>query len=179
MRAVAAEDLVFLDGTAVTVAMTRLWSRAPKGERAHGRAPKNWHKSVSAIGALGRAGLLAAMSIQGSVDGRVFEVYLREVLLPTLWRGAVVAMDNLSVHKPKWVGDLVESAGAKLVCLPSYSPDYNPIENCWSKLKEYLRSCGARTYERLDEALSRGVEMISNRDAEGWFEHRGYCITSK
>lgn len=174
MATVPPEDLVFVDESALTITMTRLYARAPKGERAYGSAPKNWDKSVSVVGALSRQGLLAAMSIQGSVNREVFLVYLRRVLAPMLWPGAVVVMDNLAVHKAREVEAVVEAVGGRVVYLPPYSPDLSPIEPCWSKLKAYLRKRAARTYEALDEALSAGIETISSRDAMGWFRHCGY-----
>lgn len=172
---VRVEDLVFLDESGVNIAMTRLYARAPKGKRACGSAPKNWDKNVTILGAISLSGLIAAMSIQGAADTPVFLTFIERVLVPQLWPGAVVVMDNLAVHKAKSVREVIEAVGARVVYLPSYSPDLNPIENCWSKLKTHLRKRAARTYELLDAALSEGIEKISRQDALGWFKHCGYC----
>lgn len=178
ITAVKAEDLVFLDETGINIAMTRLYARAPRGERACGSAPKNWKKNVTVLGAMSLGGLQAVMSVQGGTDKAVFLTFICKVLVPQLWKGAVVIMDNLSAHKDKRVREAIEKVEAKLVYLPSYSPDYNPIEHCWSKLKTYLRSRKARTYEALDEALSAGIETISGKDAMGWFAHCSYSTVS-
>jgi transposase len=170
------EDLVFLDESGVNIAMTRLYGRAPKGQRAFGSVPKNWDKNVTILGAMSLSGLIATMSIQSATDTPVFQTFVERVLIPQLWPGAVVVMDNLAVHKVKRVREAIEAAGARVVYLPSYSPDLNPIENCWSKLKTYLRKRGTRTYEALDNALSEAIEEISSKDAIGWFKHCGYCI---
>lgn len=158
--------------------MTRLYARAPRGQRACGSAPKNWKKNVTVLGAMSLGGLQAVMSVQGSTDTAVFMTFVREVLLAQLWAGAVVVMDNLAVHKNKAVQQAIESVGAQVMYLPPYSPDYNPIEQCWSKLKTYLRGRKARTYEVLDEALSEGIETISCQDVQGWFTGCGHRIAS-
>lgn len=178
MQAAKPEDWIFLDETGINIAMTRLYARAPKGERALGAAPRNWKKNVTVLGAMSLRGLQAAMSVQGGTDALVFLTFIRQVLVPQLWKGAVVIMDNLAVHKDERVQQAIEQVGAKVVYLPSYSPDYNPIEQCWSKLKTYLRAWKARTYEALDEALSAGIETISPSDAAGWFSHSGYRTAS-
>lgn len=131
---------------------------------------------MTVLGAMSLKGLQAVMSVQGSADTAVFVTFVREVLLAQLWKGAVVVMDNLAVHKNKSVQSAIESVGAKVMYLPSYSPDYNPIEQCWSKLKTYLRGRKARTYDALDEALSAGIETISCQDVQGWFGGCGHRV---
>ena len=122
-------------------------------------------------------GLIATMSIPGSVNTDVFLTYIQEVLLPQLWVGAVVIMDNLPVHHAQIIQDVIESVGAKVVFLPPYSPDLSPIELCWSKLKQCLRAAKARTHTALDQALTQIVtEQISSDDAWGWFNHCGLFI---
>lgn len=117
-------------------------------------------------------GLIATMSIPGSVNTDVFLTYIQEVLLPQLWVGAVVIMDNLPVHHAQSIEDVIESVGAKVVFLPPYSPDLSPIELCWSKLKQCLRAAKARTHTALEQALTQIVtEQISSDDAWGWFNH--------
>lgn len=154
--------------------MTRRYARSSRGARAPGAAPKNWGENVSVIGALALGGLIATMSIVGSVDADAFVAYLRHVLIPKLWRGAVVVMDNLSTHKIKLVRALIEAAGAQLLYLPRYSPDLNPIEPCWSKLKEFLRARAARTLDALDQALTAAVHAVTPQDARGYFTCCGY-----
>ena len=119
--------------------MTRLYARSPVGTRAFGRAPRNWGENVTILGALTLRGPLAAMYVAGATTGPVFLTCLDKVLLPQLWKGAVVVMDNLSAHKVKAVRENIEAAGARLLYLSPYSPDFNPIEPAWSKLKSHLR----------------------------------------
>lgn len=122
-------------------------------------------------------GLIATMSIIGSVNTDVFLFYVQEILIPQLWVGAIVLMDNLPVHHALVVREAIESVGAKLVYLPPYSPDLSPIELCWSKLKQLLRSTKARTREALDQALTKIInDCISSDDAVGWFAHCGLFI---
>jgi transposase len=172
---VRAEDLVFVDESGVNRAMTRLYARSPPGSRAYGTAPRNWGENVSILSALCRHGPLASMSVNGATDGAVFLTYLGEVLVPKLWKGAVVVMDNLRAHKVKGVREAIEAAGARLLYLPPYSPDFNPIELAWSKLKSWLRKVAARTTEALERAIGEGLQAISTADACGYFAHRGYC----
>ena len=129
--------------------MTRRYARSLCGTRAFGSAPRNWGDNVSILGALCLRGTLEPMCVNGATDGRVFLTYLKDVLVPQLWPGAVVVMDNLGAHKVKGVAELIEAAGARLLYLPPYSPDFNPIELAWSKLKNFLRKTAARTSEAL------------------------------
>lgn len=128
------------------------------------------------LAALSIEGVSAPMTIQGAVDGLVFLEYLKQVLCPTLQAGDVVVMDNLSAHKIKLVRELIEARGARLIYLPAYSPDLNPIEKCWSKIKTYLRAAKARTYEALLEALKQALLTITAEDAKGWFASCGYSL---
>lgn len=157
--------------------MTRLKGRAATGERVHDVRPCNGGQNISLIGAIALEGLLATMTIVGSVNTDVFVTYLLDVLVPQLWAGAIVVMDNLRVHHADRVHQAIESAGAKLVFLPPYSPDLSPIELCWSKLKQLLRSAKARSLEALNQALAQIVtEDISEDDAIAWFAHCGLFI---
>lgn len=115
------------------------------------------------------------MVIPGSTDGDVFRAYVEEVLVPELWPGAVVLLDNLSAHKVAGVEDAIEAAGARLLYLPPYSPDLNPIEQAWSKLKAHLRKVAARSYRSLSRAISTGLALITPTDALGFFTHSGYA----
>lgn len=153
--------------------MSRLFARAVNGERAVGSIPGSKGGNVSLIGALNLDGLLAAMTVPGSTNTDVFLTYLTEILIPQLWKGAIVVMDNLRVHHAERVRVAIESVGAKIKFLPPYSPDLSPIELCWSKLKQFLRSCEARTLESLDQAMALAVNYITEDDALGWFNHCG------
>ncbi len=134
-------NLVFIDETGIHLAMTRLSGRAPIGERLYDtEAPGDGGKNISLIGGMSIDGLIASMSIVGSVNTEVFLFYIQEILIPQLWVGAIVLMDNLPVHHASVVQEAIESVGAQVVFLPPYSPDLSPIELCWSKLKQILRS---------------------------------------
>ena len=158
--------------------LTRLYGRAPKGERLYDtESPGNPGQNISLIGGMSIDGLIATLSVVGSVDTGVFLFYIQEILIPQLWVGAIVVMDNLPVHHAHVVREAIEAAGAKLVFLPPYSPDLSPIELCWSKLKQLLRSGKARTREALDQALTKIINhCISSDDAFAWFAHCGLFI---
>jgi transposase len=175
-RVVFVDECSTMDECSTNIALTRLYARAPKGERAFGHAPRNWGKNVTLICSLGAEGIGAAMSVEGATDGAAFETYVEHFLAPTLKRGQVVVMDNLQVHKMKRVRELVEGSGAEVLFLPPYSPDFSPIEEAFSKVKGILRRVGARTHEGLLEATSEALEAVSRRDARGWFGHCGYHV---
>ncbi len=156
--------------------MTRLYGRAAKGERVIETVPQNYGEIITMLATLSLSGIQAPMTINGSVDGMVFKVYVEEVLCPTLTGGDVVVMDNLPAHKVSGIKELIEAKGAKLVYLPPYSPDLNPIEKCWSKIKTYLRKAKARTREELEKALREALLLITEEDAVGWFKSCGYTI---
>ena len=118
------------------------------------------------------------MTIHGAADGLVFLTYITDVLVPELRPGQTVIMDNLSIHKIASIRQAIEAAGARLLYLPEYSPELNPIEECWSKVKGILRSIGARTYEALENAVSRALSYVTSSDAKGWFTHASYCMQS-
>ncbi len=166
-------NLVFIDEAGIHVSMVRLFARAIPGQRAVDAVPRNQGSNVSLIGALSLDGLIAAMMLQGSVDTHAFLNYVCDILAPQLWVGAIVVMDNLKVHHAETVRQAIEAAGARVVFLPSYSPDLSPIELCWSKLKQFLRSKAARTYEALYQAMTEAVDYITEEDAMGWFNHCG------
>ena len=171
---VAPENLVFVDECGANLSFCRLWARSPKGLRAFGATPQNWGENVSILGALSLRGTLASMHVEGSTDGAVFLTYVRKVLAPQLWPGALVIMDNLSSHKVAGVEEAILAAGARLHYLPPYSPDLNPIEQAWSKLKSYLRSVAARSYCTLSRAISAGLNLITPADAHSFFVNCGY-----
>lgn len=175
-RRLLAARLKFIDESGVNIAMTRLWGRAPKGQRVVGSVPQNWGRTITLLAALSASGVCATMTIEGATDTEVFCAYVEQVLCPTLCAGDIVVMDNLSAHKAAAVRTMIESRGARLQYLPPYSPDLNPIERCWSKIKTYLRAAKARTSERLDESIKQAFETITESDARSWFKHCGYAL---
>jgi transposase len=168
--------LKFIDESGINIAMTRLYGRAPRGARALGSAPQNYGQNVTMLGALSCTGLEAMMTIEGATDADVFRAYVREVLCPTLREGDIVVADNLSAHKAAGVQEAIAATGARLLYLPPYSPDLNPIERCWSKIKTCLRAAKARTREALDAAVTRALATVTEADARAWFAHCGYVL---
>jgi len=166
--------LVFVDECSTNIALTTRFARAPRGKRARGRAPRNWGRNVTLISSISLAGAGPSFSVEGSSDGESFGLYLRSVLCPTLKRGQIVVMDNLSVHKSAWVRELVEAEGAEVLLLPPYSPDFNPIEGAFSKIKGSLRKAKARTLAALFEATHSALGAVTPEDARGFFGHCGY-----
>jgi transposase len=169
-----ATRLVFVDETGSQTNMTPRTSRAPRGQRAYGQAPRNHGKNTTLIAALSAAGMGVAMTLEGAADADAFVAYLTHVLVPTLGAGQIVVMDNLSVHKDKRVAPLIAAAGCRLVYLPAYSPDFTPIEQAFSKIKTYLRRAQARTREALEAAITAALATITATDATGWFTACGY-----
>ncbi len=176
LKGVDPKRLLFVDESSTNVALTPRYGRAPKGERARGRAPRNWGKNVTLISSIGSEGMGPSMSIEGPSDTDSFGIYVREILAPNLKAGQIVLMDNLSVHKGKWVREIIERRGCQLWFLPPYSPDFNPIEEAFSKVKALLRRAQARVLEALFEATEEALLAISAQDARGYFEHCGYAI---
>jgi transposase len=174
LRGVDPKRLLFVDESSTNIALTPRYGRAPRGERAHGTAPKNWGRNVTLISSISLEGMGPSMSIEGSSDTDSFGIYMREILAPTLKAGQIVLMDNLSVHKSKWVRDLIERRGCQLWLLPPYSPDFNPIEEAFSKVKGILRRAQARALEALFGATEAALSAVSAQDARGYFGHCGY-----
>jgi len=168
------KDLVFVDECGSTIALTPLYARAPRGQRAYGAAPRNWGKNTTLIAGLTLAGIQAPFILEGAVDTLAFEAYVDHVLAPSLRPGQVVVLDNLSVHKGERVRAAIEARGCQVLFLPAYSPDLTPIEEAFSKLKTRLRRLAARTREALEEAIAHALEQITAQDAPGWFWHCGY-----
>ncbi len=169
-----AQRLVFVDemGTNTSLAPLHAWSR--RGERALARVPRNWGANVTLLASMGAEGMGPCLAVEGPTTREVFEAYLERVLAPCLSPGQVVVMDNLSSHKGPRVRELIEGRGCQLLYLPPYSPDLNPIEEAFAKLKALLRRAGARTREALVEAMGRALDAVTASDARGFFEHRGY-----
>lgn len=170
------ERLKFVDESGINLALTRLFGRAPKGQRVVDSVPKNYGDNVTLLGVLSVAGVEALMTVNGATDGDIFLVFVRKVLAPTLREGDVVVWDNLGAHRSIAVREAVEATGARLVFLPPYSPDLNPIERCWSKIKTFLRAAKARTREALEAALKRALATVTESDARAWFAHCGYAL---
>ena len=171
LEQVDVRNLVFIDEAGIHLGMVHLFARAFRGQRAVDAVPRDRGTNVSVIGALSMDGLIASMTLKGSVDTPAFLSYIHDVLIPQLWTGAIVVMDNLKVHHAHSVRTAIEAVGARVVFLPPYSPDLSPIELCWSKLKQFLRSKAARTREALDQAMTEAVHYITENDALGWFNH--------
>jgi transposase len=169
-----AERLVFVDemGTNVSLSPIYAWSR--KGERAFGSAPRNWGKNVTLLASITAGGLGPCLAIEGATTREVFEAYLERVLAPSLKPGQMVVMDNLSAHKGGRVKEILEGRGCEVLYLPPYSPDFNPIEQAFSKVKGLLRRAQARTRQALIEAMGEALSAVSARDVRGFFGHCGY-----
>jgi transposase len=175
LKGVDPRRFVFVDECSTNVRMVPLRARAPKGERALGKAPRNWKENVTLISSISlEGGIGASMSVEGSADGEAFFLYVERFLCPTLERGQIVVMDNLQVHKMRRVRQLIEERGCSLVFLPPYSPDFNPIEQAFSKIKGILRKAKARTFEALVEATGQALWAVRAEDAHGFFDHCGY-----
>jgi transposase len=168
--------LVFVDESGTHISMDRLRSRAPRGERAYGKVPKNRGKNLTLIASMSLHGMGESMCFEGATDKAAFEVYVEHFLAPTLREGQVVVMDNLGAHRPQKIRELIEASGAELVFVPSYSPDLNPIEQAFSKIKNILRKLGGRTHEALLEAMEEALCKVTPADAAGWFDHCGYQV---
>jgi transposase len=167
-------NLVFVDECGSTIALTRLYARAPRGQRAYGAVPRNWGKNITLIAGLTLEGVQAPFILEGAIDTLACETYVEQVLAPSLSPGQVVVLDNLSVHKGERVRQVIEARGCQVLFLPAYSPDLTPIEEAFSKLKTWLRRLGARTREALEEAIAQALTQITVQDAHGWFWHCGY-----
>lgn len=156
--------------------MTRLYGRAPKGERAIGSVPHNYGENITLLGALGVDGLQAVMTVNGATDAEVFRTYITQVLGPTLVPGDIVVLDNLSAHKATGIQQALARRRVRRIFLPPYSPDLSPMELCVSKLKTALRAAKARTREALDTAVQQAMETVTAVDAQNWFRHCGYVL---
>jgi transposase len=166
--------LIFIDEAGVNIAMARPYARSLQGTRAHATKPCNKGKNITMLGALSLEGLTASMTIEGSTETDIFLTYVQEILCPCLRPGQVVILDNLKPHKADEVRKAIEAVGAKIEYLPPYSPDFSPIEECWSKVKVLIRAQAARTYEVLDRAIIQAFNAITCHDVQGWFSHCGY-----
>jgi transposase len=171
---VDAQRLVFVDEMGANVSFSPLYAWSRRGRRAFGSAPKNWGKNVTLLASITREGLGPCLAVEGATTREVFEAYMEGVLAPSLSPGRMVVMDNLSAHKGGKVKEIIEGRGCELIYLPPYSPDLNPIEQAFSKVKGLLRKAEARTRESLIEAMGLALSAVSARDARGFFGHCGY-----
>jgi transposase len=169
--------LVFIDETSVNTNMTRLFGRAPRGERVIGRVPFGAWKTVTFVAALRHDGMTAPMMITGAMNGEAFVAYVEQCPVPTLKRGDIVVMDNVSVHKVEGVREAIEAASATLRYLPPYSPDLNPIELSYSAFKAFLRKCAERTEQALRRRVGQFVRRLSAKACANFFAHAGYAAT--
>ncbi len=154
--------------------MTREYARTPRGERAHGHVPRNRGTVTTMLGALGLDGVRALMTVEGATDTDVFDAFVEHVLIPKLNPGDIVVLDNVGAHKPVSILKRIWAAGAHVLFLPPYSPDMNPIELCWSKLKGILKALAARSVDALDDAIALAARLITPDDARAWFAHCGF-----
>jgi transposase len=167
---------IFIDEMGSNLGLTRLYGRAAPGQRVGDQVPGDRGGNVSTIGALGLDGMRTGLSVPGPIDGDTMLFFVEELLVPTLNRGDIVVMDNNPIHKLDDIEDAIEAAGAWVLFLPTYSPDLNPIENCWSKVKAILRSLKPRTLPDLLDALTNAFSSITALDILGWFRHCGYRV---
>ena len=171
--------LVFVDECGTHTSMTRLKARAPRGERAYGRVPRNRGKNTTLLASMAHEGMGPCLAVEGATTKAVFETYVERALAPSLSPGQVVVLDNLGAHRGERVRQLVEARGCELLFLPPYSPDFSPIEEAFSKLKALLRKAQARTRGALVEAIGRALSAITARDAAGYFGHCGYPLAAQ
>ena len=177
LKDVPVERLVFIDESGAKTDMARTHGRAPRGVRVIDKVPAGHWTTTTMIAAIRTNGPFAAALVRGATDTDVFLAYVEHALVPELRCEDVVILDNLQPHKSPRVRELIEGAGARLLYLPPYSPDFNPIENMWSKVKQHLRSAAARTFEALREAVWSALDRVTPGDCAGFFRHCGYHAT--
>ncbi len=174
---VEAKQLVFVDEMGTNTSLSPLYAWAPKGQRAYSSVPRNRGANTTVLSSMSAGGMGSSLTVEGATTSVVFEAYVEQVLAPTLRKGQVVVMDNLSAHKGERIRELIEERGCELIYLPSYSPDLNPLEEAFSKIKGLVRKAEARTREALVEAIGSALSAVTSRDARGFFEHCGYRMS--
>jgi transposase len=174
-----AERFVFVEECWTNISLRPLYAWSPKGERAHCSAPRNWGKNITLLSSMTLSGMGPSLAVEGATTRALFEAYVEKALAPSLHPGQVVVMDNLTAHKGEGVRELIEKRGCELVFLPPYSPDFNPIEQAFSKVKGMLRGAEARTREALIEAMGRALCAVTATDVPGFFGHCGYRATAQ
>ncbi len=168
------ERLVFVDECGTHTSLAPIYGYAPRGARLRLRVPRKRGKNTTLLSSMTVGGMGPSLAVEGATTARVFQTYVKKVLAPKLKEGQIVVMDNLGAHRPKRVRELIEQQGCQLIYLPSYSPDYNPIEEAFAKIKNLLRKAAARTKEALVEAIGVALSAVTAQDARGFFEHAGY-----
>ncbi len=163
-----------MDECGTHTSMTRLYARAPRGERVYGKVPRNRGKNTTLLASMSVRGMGPCLAVEGATTKAIFETYVEQVLAPSLRPGQVVILDNLSSHKGEQVRELIEGRGCSLLFLPPYSPDFSPIEEAFSKIKALLKKSAARTRGALLEAIARAISAVTLEDAVGYFGHCGY-----
>jgi transposase len=176
---VESRRFVFVDECSTNTSLTPLYAWSRRGERARCSTPRNWGANVTLLSSMSLRGIGPSLAVEGPTTREVFEAYLEQVLGPALSEGQVVVMDNLSSHKGSRVRELIEQRGCELMYLPPYSPDLNPIEEAFSKIKGLLRKAEARSREALVEAMGRAISAVTAQDVRGFFEHRGYRLPAQ
>jgi transposase len=171
------KDLVFLDEMGVLLGLMRTHARAVPGDRAYDFKPFYRGSKVSLIGAITVSKVLAVMTINDSMDAATFKVYVSKCLVPELWEGAVVVMDNLPAHKVEAIAPLIEAVGAKVLYLSPYSPEFNPIEHWWSQLKAFLRQFSPTTSQKVDTLIKIVLDLMNPQHLRNWFAHCCYCAS--
>lgn len=171
------KNLVFLDETGVLLGLTRTHARSQRGTRAYAVKPFYRGQKVTVIGAISLTQVVALMTIDNSMDSQVFEVFIEKFLVPQLWSGAVVVMDNLPAHKVDSIKPMIESVGASILCLSPYSPDFNPIELWWSQLKSLLRQFSPTTTKMVDTIIAVALDLMNPQHLKNWFTNCCYCTS--
>jgi transposase len=165
---------VFVDECSTNTSLAPIYGWSRRGKRVRFEAPRNWGANVTLLSSMSLEGMGPSLAVEGATTKAVFEAYVERVLAPSLSPGEIVVLDNLSSHKGSRIRELIEGRGCELIYLPPYSPDLNPIEEAFAKIKALLRKAAARTREALLEAMGRALDTVTASDARGFFEHRGY-----
>jgi transposase len=175
---IVAERLVFVDECGTHTSLAPIYGYARRGERLYLTVPRGRGKNTTLLSSMSVVeGMGPSLAVEGATTARVFETYIEKVLSPRLREGQIVVMDNLGAHRPKRIRELIEQQGCELLYLPAYSPDYNPIEEAFAKIKNLLRKARARSKEALVEAIGAALSAISAAEVRGFFEHAGYRLT--
>jgi transposase len=170
------ERLVFVDEMGTNTSLAPLYAYSPKGTRSYAQVPRNRGKNTTLLASMSLEGMGPCLAVEGATTATIFESYVEQVLAPTLKSAQIIVMDNLSAHKGERVRELIEARGCEPLYLPPYSPDFNPIEEAFSKIKGLVRNAGARSRQALVEVLGRAISAVSAMDAQGFFKHSGYCL---
>jgi transposase len=170
---------VFVDECSTNTSLSPIYGWSRRGKRVCFEVPRNWGANVTLLSSMSLEGMGPSLAVEGSTTREVFETYIEKVLAPSLSPGQMVVMDNLSSHKGSRIRELIEARACELLYLPPYSPDLNPIEEAFAKIKALLRKAQARTREALLEAMGRALDAVTASDARGFFEHRGYRLLAQ